>query len=665
MVIRQNLMAMNANRVFRVNTRKLNATVEKLSSGYSINRAADDAAGLSISEKMRKQIRGLQQGERNIMQGISMLQVADGALDEVHSMLQRMNQLSVQAANGTGAESDRADLQMEIDALVSEIDRIGKTTAFNEIKLFQGRKKEGTDKGNGIKGRDIFVKGKPTDVNITAYQFQTDAVRGITVNGTAYAWSDIKNQNGESLAMGVKAGMYSFAYNGMNVEIGVSAGDTLDKIAEDIRGLSFQTNPASSTVKNIAMGKTASISLLYINDERNYVNLNHSGICEIKADQSGITITNKKTNASSYLDFRDVGNGYTQSYEDLMNSGTVNNLTFEFYDTQYTISLDLDAGWTKTDVIAALNHATYETGFSGNVADHYTTMPNGAGIYMNGFDCNFDKSFYLANGCDAEKLNIENPFVGSFISDPADPYQYSIKLEKDGHVNTFVLDQAGRNRMESIGRNGCAAGETISLTFEDGNGNKINTSFETTAILTYASITSYLNSKQFENIGNSIYTATNFVKPTDQRYEFDLSKKNSTQKVSGDGHQIRIQCSDAVSDCIILDIDKMDAAEIGVDGLLVNTQDTATASIDSIAKAIGRISEQRSKIGGQQNRLEHSLKINTNTAENTQYAESQIRDADMAELMIEHANARVLSDVAQTMLAHANQDARQVLSMLS
>lgn len=667
MVIKHNRTAMNAGRMLGISTYTLCSTTEKLSSGYSINRAADDAAGLSISEKMRKRIRGLNQGARNIMSGISMLQVADGALNEVHDMLQRMNELSVQAANGTNSESDRADLQMEIDALVSEIDRVGKTTTYNEIKLFQGNGEKKDENAAGVPGREISVKGKPADVTITDYSLQADAVNGVTVNGTAYAWSDVKNQNGESLADGIKDGKYSFVFNGMTVEIGISAGDTFEKIVDDINGISFNTNPVSNTVKNITMGKTSSISLFYINDEQTYVDLNHSGICEIKADQSGITITNKMTNASTYLDFQDIGSGYTQSYEDLMNAGTVNNLTFEFFDTQYTISLGLDAGWTKNDIISALNNATYETQFSGNVADHYTSMPDGTGIYMNGFDCNFSKNFYLANGCDVEKLNVENPFEGSFVQNPANPYDYSIKLEKDGNVNTFTLNQAGKSRLEAVERDGCAAGEVIQLTFEDGNGNTILTSFKTTSALGYGSVASYLNANQFHNIGNSIYSATNFVKPSDQNYNIDLSKKDNAlqNKKPVDGQQIRIQCSDDAEDCLVLDIGSMDAEAIGVSGLLVNTADAATASIGKVSEAIDRISGQRAKIGAQQNRLECSYQINTNTSENTQAAESQIRDADMAELLVEHTRKTVLTNVAQTMLAHANQDAQQVLSILA
>mgnify|MGYP003091959837 FL=1 len=138
MVVQHNLTAMNANRMLGVTTSAQAKSTEKLSSAYKINRAADDAAGLSISEKMRKQIRGLSQASSNAQDGISCVQTAEGALTEVHSMLQRMNELAVQAGNGTMSEDDRQNIQDEIDQLTSEIDRVSETTKFNETYLLKG-----------------------------------------------------------------------------------------------------------------------------------------------------------------------------------------------------------------------------------------------------------------------------------------------------------------------------------------------------------------------------------------------------------------------------------------------------------------------------------------------------------------------------------------------
>ncbi len=138
MVIQHNLTAMNSNRMLGLTTKTQAKSTEKLSSGYKINRAADDAAGLSISEKMRKQIRGLTQASLNAQDGISAVQTAEGALTEVHDMLQRMNELAVKAGNGTMSESDRQSVQDEIDQLVTEIDRVSETTKFNETYLLKG-----------------------------------------------------------------------------------------------------------------------------------------------------------------------------------------------------------------------------------------------------------------------------------------------------------------------------------------------------------------------------------------------------------------------------------------------------------------------------------------------------------------------------------------------
>jgi len=138
MVVQHNLTAMNSNRMLGITQSTQAKSTEKLSSGYKINRAADDAAGLSISEKMRKQIRGLSQASLNAEDGISAVQTAEGALTEVHDMLQRMNELAVKSANGTNSEDDRQYIQDEIDQLVTEIDRVSQTTKFNETYLLDG-----------------------------------------------------------------------------------------------------------------------------------------------------------------------------------------------------------------------------------------------------------------------------------------------------------------------------------------------------------------------------------------------------------------------------------------------------------------------------------------------------------------------------------------------
>ena len=156
MVVQHNMQAANANRMLNVTTSAQSKSTEKLSSGYRINRAADDAAGLTISEKMRKQIKGLDRASTNAEDGVSAVQTAEGALTEVHSMLQRMNELATQSANGTNSNTDRKAIQDEIDQLTTEIDRVSETTKFNETYLLKG---DGAEKAHNVNAHDAGLDG--------------------------------------------------------------------------------------------------------------------------------------------------------------------------------------------------------------------------------------------------------------------------------------------------------------------------------------------------------------------------------------------------------------------------------------------------------------------------------------------------------------------------
>ncbi len=184
MVVQHNMQAANANRMLNVTTGQQAKSTEKLSSGYRINRAADDAAGLTISEKMRKQIKGLDRASTNAQDGVSAVQTAEGALTEVHSMLQRMNELATQSANGTNSNTDRKAIQDEIDQLTTEIDRVSETTKFNETYLLKGDTKTA--------GTATFVK--------SGYAIKKDASLYLAGSKTALTADTLK----EALAKGEK-----------------------------------------------------------------------------------------------------------------------------------------------------------------------------------------------------------------------------------------------------------------------------------------------------------------------------------------------------------------------------------------------------------------------------------------------------------------------------
>ena len=253
MVVQHNLRAMNSNRMLGITQGTLSKSAEKLSSGYKVNRAADDAAGLAISEKMRKQIRGLSQASLNAEDGISAVQTAEGALTEVHDMLQRMNELSVKASNGTNALSDRQTIQDEVDQLLTEIDRVAETTKFNEMYLLKGdadtvtRKaaaknaglvgtlREGATSATftinklslgdkvSIGGQEYTIGGTTDDVIASFAQLSFNGGELVTLDGVQYTIADgtttIENEDknileADKIKDKIKDGS-SFTYNGV------------------------------------------------------------------------------------------------------------------------------------------------------------------------------------------------------------------------------------------------------------------------------------------------------------------------------------------------------------------------------------------------------------------------------------------------------------------
>lgn len=191
--VQHNLLAENANRQLNVSTKKNAKTTEKLSSGYKINRAADDAAGLSISEKMRRQVRGLHQTVSNISEGTGYVQTAEGALNEVHDMLQRMNELAVKSANGTNTEEDRAYIDREVQQLKAEMDRIFETTTFNEQRIWEPRERKliGTVPKQAVEFTYAYESIAVTNDNCGVvaygdYTINASEKDGIYINWTGY-----------------------------------------------------------------------------------------------------------------------------------------------------------------------------------------------------------------------------------------------------------------------------------------------------------------------------------------------------------------------------------------------------------------------------------------------------------------------------------------------
>ena len=267
MVVQHNMQAANANRMLNVTTSAQSKSTEKLSSGYRINRAADDAAGLTISEKMRKQIRGLDQASTNAQDGVSSVQTAEGALTEVHSMLQRMNELATQAANGTNSkDSDRQAIQDEIDQLTTEIDRVSETTKFNETYLLKG---EAGTKTINMKAHDAGLKGTLTDNGDGTATFVMDSLKdgdSVSIGGKTYTIGSKKADVDAVVNAKITKADDKFTVNGQ--EITVVANYTADKAADQKAG-KYTLDDAKALVKDGATVKVGTDEYKVMTDKNN------------------------------------------------------------------------------------------------------------------------------------------------------------------------------------------------------------------------------------------------------------------------------------------------------------------------------------------------------------------------------------------------------------
>ena len=251
MVISQNLIALTAQRQFKIAGIDRSKSAEKLSSGYRINRAADDAAGLSISEKMRRQIRGLTQADQNVQDGVSLVQTADGALSEVHDMLQRMNELCVKSANGTNTSDDRDAIQSEVSNILDEIDRIGQTTTFNDQKLF-------TDNSN-VKdpfGNFSFENGTSA-VNLNQFIAENPHIISADEDGIhidqdpTVSWADLGITDWDNVAAGNH--VYKDSTNNIDFTFTTTANMKKTDLINQLNGTSFRMEVSGVVLSNVSL----------------------------------------------------------------------------------------------------------------------------------------------------------------------------------------------------------------------------------------------------------------------------------------------------------------------------------------------------------------------------------------------------------------------------
>ncbi len=602
-VVANNIPGMFSQRQLGITNTNKAKTTEKLSSGYKINRAADDAAGLTISEKMRRQIRGLNQGTENIQDGVSYCQVADGALEEVQEMLQRMNELSVKSANDTNTEDDRKAIDKEVQQLKTEIERIFTDTEFNTRKIWTDDVviKEGTQIGTeeivGVKLYGYANSYRINDNNNSSKpngrsMYMNATEDGIKINWTGLdgnhyeskmiPWdSDITGEHKFSLAENIDYELYPNCL-GIDLEIKYSVADgaTLDDVVDLLDGNCLGSNIV-------------------------YVGVNNTLYFE---------------------------NG-TSTSSDFINSTTSQNLLY--YEG---ISLDRDNG---DFLVASNNNCTVNGAKSGD--------------YSEGIE--FDYTFHDGQTATAKMTSV-----------------------------AFVNGDAGYRNVNSIQ-------ELVDWLNEnaDEGYNEITITFETnvSSAIPYADMDNMTNSPKTHIMRSDLSTGFNkndadslvnhlgeikglksSIAPNTAYTILSVSEKEKKVMVPVyEGEEVAnqnliIQAGSEPEDEIEITYENLRLKKLGLRRTNVLTEESSKQAIDEVKNALSIVSEQRSLFGAYQNRLEHAINQNKNTAENTQAAESLIRDADMADEMVKYSKENILQQVGQSMLAQSNQSRQGILTLL-
>jgi len=601
MVVQHNMQALNANRMLGITTKAQAKSTEKLSSGYKINRAADDAAGLSISEKMRKQIKGLDQASTNAQDGISAVQTAEGALTEVHSMLQRMNELAVQAANGTNSETDRQSIQDEIEQLTTEIDRVAETTKFNEAYLLKGNGKNTTVK---IDAKDAGIDGRLTGVGTGSAKFTMDALK-----------------TGEQIVIGSK---------GYTIGSGVSVIQDKIEAAEDgakvtINGTAYTITAGEEDATENLLSKATLKTLVSDGDKvvigsDKYVAMVDGGAATADDVKAAITKAGLGNGKSITID----GATYTITADD----NTV--VAPEIADVDYVLGELNDSG------VITIGTTGYTTG-TANAETDIKALTDGATVVMSdGTTITLGTS--ITNTPD---------YLGTLDAIAA-------AVMKDGAVVSFTDDK----------------GTTTTVTMGETNITNDGVGDNDASVIS-AEKAFELIREELEWAGSvgadpgSEATAAGTYDAAATEWVFDITE-GSVETTQGLQFTLHVGADADESNKIALTIDAMDSTSLGVSGINVvdNTGAKATYAIDSIADAIAKVSAQRSELGAIQNRLEHTIANLDNVVENTTAAESEIRDTDMAEQMVDYSKNNILMQAGQSMLTQANQATQGVLSLL-
>ncbi len=652
-VIAHNITAMNTQRQYGINTDLKAKTAEKLASGYRINRAADDAAGLAISEKMRSQIRGLTKGVQNTEEGVSLCHVADGALNEVSAMLHRMKELSVQSANGTNTDEDRENLQDEVSQLLEEIDRISEDTEFNTIHIFQGDTERTVISAEyeELTAGNFKVTGIPTDTVSTKYVITADDT-GFNINNDAFTWADLKDNSNNDLSQSpIVAGTYSMEYHGLTISIDVEDNAKMDDVIGLLNGAEFSTKVTSQNTSTVVSVKAFNASMQCVTGD-------------VKQDTFTLSVNNGAFTIESSGGTGDDGSlGHVLSTSlsgmDEVPAGTY-AISFEYgsggvYNTM-NLEVTTSATMPRDELLNALNDAELENysvyhmdGFAeltnGNVyADFRSDDMETAGFsYGDEVILNYvyvDNKVGLQLGTDGPILWESYSRVPSWVDGKFVPgkIEYS-----DGRGNRITIQDINGDMMEMGWKDKIAQGAIASFDLLSDVHNEIFTGITLKENTLVTGSIASVNDSGYR--GNMITPPILIVEETDLR--------------------LWIQSGANEGQGMYLEIGKMSTSILGLADMDISTADGATKALGQVREALAQVSKNRSRIGAQQNRLEHTIDRENVAIENLTASESGIRDADMAFEMVCLSKYNILEQTGQAMMAQANQSKQGVLQLLS
>jgi flagellin len=664
MIINHNINALNTYRQLSINESNTAKSLQKLSSGQRINSASDDAAGLAISEKMKAQIRGLDQASRNAQDGISLVQTAEGALSENQDILQRMRELAVQASSDTNVSVDRSAIQQEMNQLTSEVNRIGNTTQFNTQNLLNGDK---------------------ADTKQTWASFSGGASSLAIMSGSASLIAGVLNSGAYSLIIsGTTSGGVAEISSGVNAS-GVP-------IATTVADVTYAGSKPTFSGDTIAIGAVLSGNLINANHASGDFAVYLSGGTLVLSgeNQSGSTFHDTVTaDASGHFTYNNFGVSFKITDTSAWDSGTGNAVIWSG-NTSGNVGTAQN-GWSSV-TLGTAGTAT-NTSFNNAIVGNSIAIQSGAAGLVSG---TFTITLVNQNASSGYIIVSGNGISGAFqdvlsgISVAGSSFLYS------GHGISFTAALSG------LGSGGTGTLQfsvtqevdhnvyqtTYNAYLQDASGNLIGSGNIGQSIidsgLSASGMVQLLANSGVVNLGGLSVSFSSGASMSGTTDNF-----NVTNAFSGSDKSLTFQIGANQNQSMSLDINDMRAVSLGIssktggtgfsstldvtDGtdnnnveysLDVSTSANASNAITVLNNAINTVSAERAKLGATQNRLEHTINNLGTSSQNLQSAESRIVDVDMASEMVNFTKNNILQQAAQSMLAQANQQPQGVLQLL-